>query len=75
MCTNLENLLIYVQEEELEVVTDSGVDFGNGQALQSLDYLRGGVECVATQGEFTTVKPRSEVSHNQLQQLYTHGVE
>ncbi|XP_044181558.1 gamma-tubulin complex component 5-like [Acropora millepora] len=48
------------EEEELEVVTDSGVDFGNGQALQSLDYLRGGVECGATQGEFTTVKPRSE---------------
>ena len=56
------------------MVTDSGVDFGNGQALQSLDYLRG-VECGATQGEFTTVKPRSEVSNNQLQQLYTHGVE
>ncbi|XP_074608331.1 gamma-tubulin complex component 5-like isoform X2 [Acropora palmata] len=48
------------EEEELEVVTDSGVDFGNGQALQSLDYLRGGVECGAAQGEFTTVKPRSE---------------
>ena len=57
------------------MVTDSGVDFGNGQALQSLDYLRGGVECGAAQGEFTTVKPRSEVSNNQLQQLYTHGVE
>ena len=57
------------------MVTDSEVDFGNQQALQPLDALRGSVECGATQGAFTTVKPRSEASNDQWQQLCTHGVE
>ena len=59
------------------MVTDSGVDFGNQQALQPLDYLRGDAECgaIVTQGEFTAVQPRSEVSNKELQQLYSHGVE